>query len=247
MSPGRWVPWALALQQPPPLRSPRPGLRPGRVLLSQGGSEGARGHLLGGFSGLSTGSGPRGSANAAPGDGCAERGAAEAPSPARCHGTDRPGRGRGAGAPLSPCSLWVPVPGVVCSSPLRCGHPAFPPPSRGNASAVPQPKPRASLGRVCHPARHRARGRGTNEHIQQAERLQPLIESVHNWELMGVRHAPRTNRDLPFRNPRLRKPAEEERPRCPVPCRGAAQGHACPLQAPDRERDWECWGTTGWP
>lgn len=43
-------------------------------------------------------------------------------------------------------------------------------------------------------------GHVTNEHIQRAECLQSLIESVHNWELTCVGNTPCTDEDLPFKN-----------------------------------------------
>lgn len=65
------------------------------------------------------------------------------------------------------------------------------------------------------------RGRVTNEHVQG---LQLLIESVHNWEFVWVRHNPCTNRDLTFKNPWLPRAAEEEQLRCPVRA-GSSQWH----------------------
>lgn len=101
------------------------------------------------------------------------------------------------------------------------------PPSRANASAVPQPKPCVSLRLVCHLACHRAQGHVTDEHIQQAECLQSPMESVHSWESMWVRNTPCTNQGLPFKTPPLLKAAEDKQPQCLVPQPHRSLQHCC--------------------
>lgn len=109
----------------------------------------------------------------------------------------------GSAIPSGPCRVHVSS--GVSTSPLRCKHQEVP--------HLPAPLP-VLMQVLCH-SRNLVRpsdrfviqlvterqGHVTNEHIQQAECLQSLIESVHNWELMWVRHTPCTGKDLPFKNP----------------------------------------------
>lgn len=125
----------------------------------------------------------------------------------------------GSAVPPGPCRVHASS--GVSTSLLRCRH--------REAPHLPTPLP-VLMQALCH-SRNLVRpsdrfviqlvterqGHVTNEHIQQAECLQSLIESVHNWELMWVRHTPCTGKDLPFKNPCLLKAAEEGQPRCPVP------------------------------
>lgn len=129
----------------------------------------------------------------------------------------------GSAVPPAPCGAHTLS--SVSTFPLRCGHLAFPSLLPGlmqvlcHSRNLAHPSDRFVNGLVTE-----RQGHVTNEHIQQAECLQSLIESVHNWELMWLRHTPCTNKDLPFKNPRLLKAAGEEQPQCPVPRWGAASG-----------------------
>lgn len=116
------------------------------------------------------------------------------------------------------CPWWEPIP-----APLQAPGKASPPcPSPGlvqelcHSRNLVWPSDRFVIQLVT--AR---RGRVTNEHIQG---LQPLIESVHNWEFVWVRHSPCTNRDLTFKKPWLPRAAEEEQLQCPVQA-GSSQWH----------------------
>lgn len=96
-----------------------------------------------------------------------------------------------------------------------------------SARALPQLKPYSPSDRFVIPLVTEPQGHVTNEHIQHSECLQSLIESVHNWELMRVRHIHCTNKDLPFKNLRLLKASGGMVPAAPCPCQAAADGTGC--------------------
>lgn len=106
------------------------------------------------------------------------------------------------------------------------GEAQLPSPS-ASARALPQLKPYSPSDRFVIPLVTEPQGHVTNEHIQHSECLQSLIESVHNWELMRVRHIHCTNKDLPFKNLRLLKASGGMVPAVPCPCQAAADGTGC--------------------
>lgn len=106
------------------------------------------------------------------------------------------------------------------------GEAQLPSPS-ASARALPQLKPYSPSDRFVIPLVTEPQGHVTNEHIQHSECLQSLIESVHNWELMRVRHIHCTNKDLPFKNLRLLKASGGMVPAAPCPCQAVADGTGC--------------------
>lgn len=119
-----------------------------------------------------------------------------------------------------PCPCGVRVPSSASTSPLCRGH-LPPPPLRTRVLCH-------SRNLACPSDRFVIRivtarqGHVTNEHIQRAECLWSLIESVHNWELSWAGNAPCTDEDLPFRNSASAPGGRGRAAAAPRPVLGAA-------------------------